>query len=162
MPNRMNENSSNSELVQELIEVLKKEASLFETFMELLERQQEALVKNDVTALNQITELQREKTIECRILAGQREAITGRLALEHGSAEDITVSKLVASVPPGQASMLETLRETILDLNDKISKIRSRNEMLINRSRESIMKTVELLGRFKLPPNGYHEKGKVN
>lgn len=162
MPNTINENSSNSELVQELIEVLKKEASLFETFMELLERQQEALVKNDVTTLNEITELQREKTIESRILARQREAITGRLASEHSTAENLTVSRLVASAPPGHAGMLERLRETILDLNEKISKIRSQNEMLINRSRENIMKTMELLGRFKVPKNGYHGNGKIS
>ena len=162
MPNRINENSSNSELVEELIEVLKKEASLFETFMELLERQQEALVRNDTAALNEITELQREKTIESRILTRQREEITGRLASEQSGTENLTVSRLVASAPPGQAGILERLRETILDLNEKISKIRLQNEMLINRSRENIMKTMELLGRIKVPKNGYHEKGKIN
>ena len=160
MPNKINENSSNSELVQELIDVLKKEASLFETFLELLERQQKALVENDVSKLNEITELQREKIIESRILARQREAITGKLASERSIAENLTIVRLIESSPPGHAGALEMLRETILDLNGKIAKMRSQNEMLINRSRENIMKTMELLGRFKVPGNECYGKGK--
>ena len=69
MPKTIIEQSSNSELVHELIEVLKEEASLFETFLELLEEQQKALVKNDLNGINRITELQREKAVSSRRLS---------------------------------------------------------------------------------------------
>jgi len=159
MPKENNENSSNSELVRELIITLEKEASLFETFLELLEEQQRALVKNDIALLNNVTEQQREKLIETGNLARKRETIISRLTSDGNLADDLTISKLIASVSPGQANMLETIRETILDLNEKIIKTRSQNEMLINRSRENIVKTMELLGRFKVPKNNYSGEG---
>ncbi|RKX29402.1 MAG: hypothetical protein DRP46_07195 [Candidatus Zixiibacteriota bacterium] len=162
MPKKNNENSSNSELVRELIETLEKEAALFETFLELLEQQQKALVENDIIMLNRMTECQREKLIETGNLARKRETIISRLTAEESMTGDLTISKLIESVSPGQANMLEILREMILDLNEKILKTRSQNEMLINRSRENIVKTMELLGRFKVPGNNYGGEGKMN
>jgi hypothetical protein len=159
MPNEIIENSSNSELVMELIGVLNKETSLFETFLELLEEQQKALVANDVSTLNNVTANQREKVIEANLLARKRQDVIGKLALEHDMTGDVSIGKLIDSVNSGQASLLEKLRNAILELNDKISLIRSQNEMLINRSRENIMKTMELLGRFKKSSGGYHKNG---
>ena len=161
MPNELIEKSSNSELIMELIGTLNKEASLFETFLELLEKQQKALVENDVSSLNYVTERQREKIIEGGILARKREEVIGKLALEHSMTGDLTIGKLIESVASGQATVLEQIRGTILDLNEKIGKVRSQNEMLINRSRENIMKTMELLGRFKISSNNYQKKGKI-
>jgi len=159
MPKEIIENSSNSELVRELMELLKREASLFESFLELLEEQQEALVKNDVSMLNLITERQREKIIEGGILARKREEVINRIALEQNITGDMTLTKILDTVLPGQSTTLELIRDTIIDLNGRISKVRSQNEMLINRSRENIMKTMELLGRFRTPGNNYHGKG---
>ncbi|MFH2035021.1 MAG: flagellar protein FlgN [Candidatus Zixiibacteriota bacterium] len=162
MPNELVENSSNSELVLELIGVLNKETSLFETFLELLELQQKALVENDLKSLNQITERQREKTIESNILARKRENVIGKLALEQKLTGDLTISNLIETVQSNQAGILSQLRDTILGLNEKIGTIRSQNTVLINRSRDNIMKTMELLGRFKLPANNYKQKGTLD
>jgi hypothetical protein len=162
MPNQNNEDSSNSELVQELIKVLKKEASLFETFLELLDRQQQVLVKGDMEELNRLTELLREKTICSAILARKREEIIRRLSSETNLAEDLTVSRLIDSVQPGQASVLDQIRETILDLNDKIGRRQTQNKMLINRSRDNIMKTMQLLAQLGKPGDNYHRGGKAD
>ncbi len=162
MPKELTGYSSNSELVMQLIGVLNKEASLFETFLELLEKQQKALVKNDMDALNGITEVQREKVIEANILAKKRENLTSRLALQEGDTDNITISALIKVVSDGQADILKGLRETILDLNEKMAGVRLQNEMLINHSRDSIMKTVELLSRIKAPDENYVGKGKLN
>ncbi len=162
MPKQINEDSSNSELVQELIKVLKMEASLFETFLELLDRQQQVLVSGDIDELNNVTELLREKTINSAILARKREEIIRRLSSETNLTEDLTVSRLIDSVPPGQATVLDQIRETILDLNEKITRTRSQNEMLISRSRDNIMKTMELLTQFGKPGNNYHSGGKTS
>ncbi|MCX6827317.1 MAG: flagellar protein FlgN [candidate division Zixibacteria bacterium] len=161
MPKEIIESSSNSELVLELVELLRKEASLFETFLELLERQQKALVKNDISVLNEITERQREKIVETRILAERREILVKRLSARGDLRENLTITRLIESVSSNQAMILEELRQTIFDLNEKISKIRTQNEMLINHSRENIMKTMELLGRIKISDHNYHSEGKL-
>jgi hypothetical protein len=162
MPKEFTDTSSNSELVQELIGILKKEASLFETFLELLERQQTALVQNDLTAINEVTERQREKIIEAGILSKKRGQIVRRLSEDYETREDLTVSHLIETLTSGQAEILNRLRETILDLNDRIGKMRSQNEMLIDRSREIIMKTMELLARIKTPDDSYRSHGQNN
>ncbi len=162
MPKEFTDTSSNSELVQELIGILKKEASLFETFLELLDRQQTALVQNDLTVINEVTERQREKIIEAGILSRKRGQIIRRLSEDYETREDLTVSHLIETLTSGQAEILNRLRETILDLNDRIGKMRSQNEMLIDRSREIIMKTMELLARIKTPDDSYRSHGQNN
>ncbi|MCP4704978.1 MAG: flagellar protein FlgN [candidate division Zixibacteria bacterium] len=161
MPNIITEESSNSKLVHELIDILKEEASLFETFLELLEEQQQALVENDLERINRITGLQREKAAESRRLINRREDVIGKLTLDGASSEDLTISRLIDSVASGQAIVLGQLRNSILDLNEKITNVRNQNVMLINRSRENIVKTVELISRIGAPNATYQDKGKV-
>ena len=161
MPNIITDKSSNSKLVYELIEILKEEAYLFETFLDLLEKQQRALVKNDLEEINRITDLQREKAVASRRLINRREEVIGKLTLDGASSEDITISRLIDSVASGQAIVLGQLRNSILDLNNKITDVRNQNAMLINRSRENIVKTMELISRIGAPDNGYQKKGKV-
>ena len=62
-------------MVNSLIDILGREAALFESFLQLLEFQQKALVENDADELNRVTELQREKLIESNLLGKQREDI---------------------------------------------------------------------------------------
>lgn len=161
MPTEVLENSSNSELVLELIEVLEREASLFETFLELLERQQEALVKNDVDTINEITLIQREKTMESTALSRRREELVKELSSDGSVAENLTISRLIATVSSGPAAELARLRDSILGLNAKIDRVRSQNCMLIDNSRKNIMKTMEMLGRIRRPDNGYHKEGQA-
>jgi len=161
MPNTIIEKGSNSKLVYELIEILKEEASLFETFLDLLEKQQKALVKNDLDEINRITGLQHDKAMESRRLINRREDVIGKLTLDGASSEDLTISKLIESVASGQAIVLGQLRNSILDLNEKITKVRNQNAMLINRSRENIVKTMELISRIGAPEASYQSKGRV-
>ncbi len=161
MPNIITEKSSNSQLVYELIEILKEEASLFETFLDLLEKQQRALVENDLEEINRITGLQREKAMESRRLIKRREDVIGKLTLDGASSEDLTISRLIDSVASGQAIVLGQLRNSILDLNEKITNVRNQNTMLINRSQENIAKTMELISRIGAPNSSYQSQGKV-
>jgi hypothetical protein len=162
MPKEIQGNSSKSELVMELIGVLKKEASLFETFLELVEQQQKALVKNDMETINRITEAHREKVIESGILSKKRESIIAEIIDDEDARNDLTISRLIKMVSEEQSGILGNLRNMMLELNDKITKVGNQNEMLINRSRENIMKTMELLGRIITPEDSYQNQGKKN
>lgn len=160
MPKHNNTDDSLDDRVLELIEILRKEASLFETFLVLMEEQQEALIKNDIERLNGVTDIQREKAVESKLLSKRREDLTKELASEVGSEEDLTISRLIECVSSDQAIILGQLRDSILDLNNRIVRVRSQNELLINRSRENIMKTMELLGSINAPEENYHREGK--
>ncbi len=162
MPTLIKENSSNSALVMDLVGVLKEEASLFETFLELLEDQQRALVSHDLATINDITMMQNKMIMEGAKLTAKREAVTEQITMVNGWEENMIISSLIESVSQEKAVQLEALRDDLLDLHTKIGKIRSQNEMLVNRSRENIDKTLELIGNIKAPDGRYHKEGKLN
>lgn len=146
-------------MINRLIDIIGKEAALFESFLDLLEKQQEMLVNNDVGGLNRITDLQREKLVESQILNRQREELVGQIKLAKAVEGDLNVTRLLQMVDQDQAQQLTRLRNLLLILNEKITKTRNQNAMLLNRSREYIAKTMEMLSRISAPGGTYEPSG---
>jgi len=146
-------------MVDALIDIISREAALFEQFLVLLERQQRALVDNDLDELNLVTERQREKLAESAILNREREEVLDSIRKSNAIDGDLTVSRLVEMVDRNRADRLTSLREAILSLNDRILHVRNQNAMLINKSREYIKKTMELLSRIGSPQGSYSAAG---
>jgi FlgN protein len=147
------------ELVNKLIELLGREATLFEAFLGLLDRQTEMLVANDINGLNAVTERMREKLVESQLLNTQRMELVERIRVANAIDGDLNVSMLLDIVEDEQADQLERLRSLLLDLNDRISTSRSRNELLLNRSRMYIARMMEMLAKVGKPSAGYTANG---
>lgn len=161
MPKEIMDRSSESELVLELIQVLEREASLIETFLELLEQQQKALVQNDLEGLNRVTDRQRKMVAESTELSRRREKLIGLISEVYDEENDINISKLITLVSSGRADELSRIKDNILELNDKVVRVRNQNEMLIEQSRENIRMTMELLGKIKSPQYNYKKEGQA-
>jgi hypothetical protein len=146
-------------IVEQLIALLGREAMLFESFLALLDEQQKALVENNVTTLQEVTERQREKTIESRILNREREAVIADLKTANAIDGDVNVTRLLQVVDAKHAVQLEKLRTILLALTDKITRARNRNAMLLNRSREYIAQTMAMLSRMQQPESSYGSNG---
>jgi len=142
-------------MINRLIDIIGKEAALFESFLDLSEQQQQMLVNNDVEGLNRITDLQREKLIESQILNRQREELVEQIKLANSVEGDLNVTHLLQMVDQDQARQLVKLKNFILGLNEKITVTRNQNVMLLNRSREYIAKTMEMLSRINAPVGAY-------
>ena len=138
-------------MVDKLIDIISREANLFEDFLGLLERQQKALVENNVAELNAVTELQREKVTQSKRFNDERERLLAEIKQANAIEGDLTVTRLLQMVDDNRATQLTELRQSILDLNDRILKTRNQNAMLLNRSREYIRKTMEMLSRVSRP-----------
>ncbi|HOD65426.1 MAG TPA: flagellar export chaperone FlgN [candidate division Zixibacteria bacterium] len=138
-------------MVDRLIDIIGREAALFERFLLLLERQQRALVANDQEELTRVTDLQRETLAESRRLHEEREGVLADIRRTNAIEGDLTVTRLVAMVDADRADRLAALRGTILDLNERILRLRNQNVLLLNRSREYIRRTMELLSRIASP-----------
>lgn len=143
-------------MVNQLIEILGKEAALFESFLDLLEKQKASLVANDLDALRNVTEQQQQLMSLSRELASQREAVTMRIRRENDIHEDLTISRLLETVDAERADRLTDLRDTILGLNDSIAQVRNSNAMLLNQSRQFISKTMSALSRIANPESTYN------
>lgn len=146
-------------MVNKLIETIGREAALFESFLELLERQQTMLVENNLVGLKEVTARQQEKFVESQRLNKERLELVDSLKEANHIDGDLDVSRLIDIIDKTQADRLLQLQETILTLNDKISETRNQNAMLLNRSREYIMKTMEMLSRINSPEATYNASG---
>ncbi len=142
-------------MINRLIDIIGKEAALFESFLDLSEQQQQMLVNNDVEGLNRITDLQREKLVESQILNRQREELVEQIKLANSVEGDLNITRLLQMVDQDQAHQLVKLKNLILSLNEKITATRNQNATLLNRSREYIAKTMEMLSRINAPVGAY-------
>ena len=147
-------------MINQLINVISKEAALFETFLGLLEEQKRMLVKNDLPGLEAVTEKQRERVVESRLLSQQREMLISRIKQQNAIDGDLTVSRLLELIDDREAEQLRKLRDAIFGLNDKIAETRNSNAMLINQSRDCIAKTMTMLSQINSPEPNYARSGK--
>jgi flagellar biosynthesis/type III secretory pathway chaperone len=146
-------------MINRLIDIIGREAALFESFLELLERQKQMLVTNDVEGLSEVTEQQRRKLIESRLLNRQREELAAQIKESHALDGDVTVSRLLQLADRDQADRLRALRDSILGLNEKITQTRNSNALLLNQSREYISNTIKMLTQIRSPQPTYVKSG---
>ncbi len=146
-------------MINRLIEIIGKEATLFESFLALFEKQQEMLVTNDADGLNVVTEQLREKVVESRLLNKQREELVEEIRLDNRIEGDLNVTRLLDIVDDEQASQLVRLRELITTLNDKIATTRNQNAALLNQSREYISNMMSMLSKLSHPEPAYSSTG---
>lgn len=146
-------------MINRLIDIIGREASLFESFLALFEKQQDMLVANDVDGLNVITEELRERVVESRLLNTQREELVEEIRLDNRIDGDLNVTRLLDIVDDEQASQLIRLREMITSLNDKIATTRNQNAVLLNQSREYISSMMGMLSKLSHPEPAYSSTG---
>jgi hypothetical protein len=142
-------------MINRLIEIISKEAALFERFLDLLEKQKRSLVTNDVTDLTRITEEQQQKLTESQMLDRERRQLVERIKAANEIEGDLTVTRLIELVDDQQARRLRELKELVLGLNKKINETRNSNAMLLNQSREFIARTMAALARLNNPESAY-------
>lgn len=144
-----------SKAVNELIETLNAEAALFENFLDLLDRQRDMVVANDTDGLVMITERQREKLAESKMLDRRRRELVEQVGSENAISGDVNVTRLLDSVSQDDGLRLSGVRDTIIELSKQIEKGKERNKFLINKSRELISSSLQGINRMSNPP----EKG---
>ena len=154
-------------MIDQLIEIIGREAVLFESFLELLEQQQQMLIHDDIDGLNQVTELQRQKVLESQALDGEREQLVVAVREQNDIEGDLNITRLLDLVDDARAERLTQLRTTVRDINEKIMEVRNQNANLLNRSREYIQKTMQMLSRINQPegnytPTGVSDPGRMN
>ena len=149
-------------MINKLVEIIGKEAALFESFLNLLEQQRDKLVNNDTNSLNEINDRQREKLVESQILNKEREKLIEQIKISNSIEGDLTVSRLIELVDQNQAERLTQLRGIIIELHDQISDVRNQNAMLVNRSREYISRLMDMLSKVNSPAETYSNTGANN
>jgi len=146
-------------MINKLIQVISREALVFEEFLELLDHQKEALVANDTERLNEVTRLQQQKLLESQALNRSREEVIAAIKETNDIAGDLTVSRLLDYADEDQSQRLTQLKDAIRALDDRINEARNTNAMLLNRSREFISRTMSMLSQLNGPERTYSCNG---
>jgi len=147
------------DMINKLIQVIAQEAQVFEEFLQLLDRQKEALVANDTNRLADVTELQQRKLLESQALNRRREEIITEIKATNAIEGDVSVSRLLEYADEDQSQRLVHLKEAIRELDNRITETRNTNIMLLNRSREFISRTMTTLAQINSPDKSYNHSG---
>jgi hypothetical protein len=132
--------------ILQLIRLIGEEVVIFETFVELLNRQQEALVANDMELLATITQEQERLALTTSQVEKRRTALVRTLSHElNRDSKDINITELTKLVAEPELNQLHTLQATLKALHGQISTIKSRNDFLIRKSMEYINNTLTYL-----------------
>ncbi len=130
-----------------LIKLIGEEVLIFETFLQYLNRQQEALVSNNLEALQTVTrdqELLAQRTSE---VEQERRALVDEISVAlQRDRQDLTLSELTKLVSEPESNQIHMLQNTLLGLHEQIATIKSRNDFLIRKSMEYINTTMSQLG----------------
>jgi len=132
--------------ILQLIKLIGEEVVIFETFVELLNRQQEALVANDMELLATVTQEQEKLALRTSQIERRRNELVRVLSQElNRDSNDINLTELAKLVAEPELNQLRTLQTTLLGLHDQIATTKSRNDFLIRKSMEYINNTLTYL-----------------
>jgi hypothetical protein len=132
--------------ILQLIKLIGEEVVIFETFVELLNRQQEALVANDMELLAKVTQEQERLALTTSQTEKRRTELVQTLSQElNRDSNDINLTELTKLVAEPELNQLRTLQATLTGLHGQISTIKSRNDFLIRKSMEYINNTLTFL-----------------
>ena len=146
-------------MINQLIDIISREAVVFETFLSLLEQQKELLLTNDVPGLTRNTAAQQEALLESKQLNQERVRLVTELQRSHDIEGDFGLSTLLELVDQAQAERLTQLRDLIFNLNEQITDVRNANVLLLNQSREYIARTMTMLSQMHHPDTTYSRTG---
>lgn len=146
-------------LLDRLISVIGDEAVLFEKFLQLLERQQQALITSDTDELKAVTVQLQQVVLQSQRLEAQRVATVDEIREYGDSDTDLNVMQICEMADSARSNQLQTFRDTILGLYGRIEETRMRNGLLIQQSLEQIQNTVEVIGRIPARNETYQKHG---
>jgi len=133
--------------ILQLIKLIGDEVVIFRDFLDYLNQQQEALVANDIEALERVTTQQEALARKTTAIEQQRRELVASISSDlDRSQEDLNLTELTKLVSTQQSEELHTLQETLLNLHDQISDQKAQNDFLIRKSMEYLNTTMAQLG----------------
>lgn len=133
-------------LVVKLIEVVNAEIRVFNHLLEVLQQEQRALLDDDLQGIEASIAAKQEAAEEARRLESERTLVAQKLArrleLEPGNS---TLARLIEAVEGWQGEELTRMRQTLLELNQKIRSTNENNAFLIRQSMRYTDRCLDIL-----------------
>ena len=142
-------------LIEELITVLRQEEKAYQELLPIVENKTQVIIKNDLTALQEIT-AKEQLTIELvTSLEHKRdEVIVNMGVVLSRNPKTLTLKKLIGLLEkqPKEQKELSELHDSLTVLLKRLSELNSRNQALIEQSLEMIEFNMNLLQSTRMSP----------
>jgi len=136
----------NDPLIIELIEIINAEIRIFNRLLTLLRKEQAAIVEDDLEGIEASVAAQQEAAQEAHALEVQRlqvvEELSTRLDMVPGN---VSLTRLIEALESEQSEELARMRETLLELNQKIRTTSDNNAFLIRQSMRYTERCLDIL-----------------
>lgn len=134
-----------TKLVQKLIKALEYEDATYGRLLSLSEKKTEYLVKDDTTALSQLTEEENQLIDQTRQLSRVREQLVAMLCGGKADIKDTTLESIKNSLPQDQALALGKIQRKLKETVMRLASRNSINQRLIERAIQYIDFNLELI-----------------
>ena len=152
----------NDSAIIELIDIINEEIRLFNELLILLREEQAAIVEDDLEGLESSVAAQQEISQRARLLEDRRvqvtEELSMRLDLVSGSA---SLARLIEVLESEQKEELARMRETLLELNQKIRTTSENNAFLIRQSMRYTERCLHILAGQPIGGEMYGQFGRA-
>jgi len=133
-------------LIMQLVDIIRREVDAFQSLLESLEHERDALVHHEIQALAAASAAQQALTAASAQLEAERVQVVKRLsAVLQEDADSLTLKRLIERVRGAHSDRLREMRETLIALQQKIRKANRHNAMLIKQSMKYVDKSLQIL-----------------
>lgn len=142
-------------LVEELINVLAEEESIYKKLTEYGEKKRQIIIDADIPELEKLTDLEQQASDELLTKSNKQIALLGDIATVLGKTDEkMTVTKLIGYLdkqPDIQSKLTET-RDSLLDTADQMQKINDLNSQLLAQAIEMTEFDITLFKSMRQAP----------
>lgn len=142
-------------LVEELINVLAEEESIYKKLTEYGEKKRQIIIDADIPALEKLTDLEQQASDELLTKSNKQIALLGDIATVLGKTDEkMTVTRLIGYLdkqPDIQSKLTET-RDSLLDTADQMQKINDLNSQLLAQAIEMTEFDITLFKSMRQAP----------
>lgn len=142
-------------LIEELIDVLDKELDIYQKLIPICNEKTQIIIKNDLTALQKITDKEQLAVDQISALEHKRESIMTNIKIVINQKADAlnlkTLIRLLESQPKEQKT-LSILHDKLNSVIQQLKEINARNQALIEQSLEMIEFNLNVIQSTKMYP----------
>lgn len=147
-------------LKQDLIALLEEETDVFRRMLQLVKDQQQALVQDNIAAIQDNVQRQQLAAQEVAQIEARRIQVTRGIAQRFGQGEEgLTISRVCGFYEGADRDRVEGLRESLLDLNAGILQANRNNAVLIRHAVRYVDRSLQLLKGGDGSNRVYHRSG---
>ena len=152
----------NNSLVVKLIALINGEIRTFHQLLQLLHEEQEAIVDDDMQAIERSVAAQEGLALQAQELEAKRIQLIAELSKELDLGEDcVTLAKLMEALEGPHSDELARMRSTVLELNQRIRETNENNAFLIRQSMRYTERCLDILAGQPIARGMYGHSGRA-